>query len=344
MVKTIKIVVDDQIPLIDELFADAVVIKKPGQEIQAADLADADMLWVRTITRVDAQLLRNSSVRFVGTATAGFDHLDTAWLDQHGIAWACAPGANAMAVAEYVLCVIAALRSQGILNGSSLRAGVIGVGRVGSLVARYLTQIGLQVLVNDPPRESREPDFHSTPLSELNDLDLLCVHPALVRYGAHPSYHLLGPDFFQRQKPEMVLLNASRGSVLDTNLLLNQPHLRLCLDVWEDEPEINLNLLARALIATPHIAGYSINAKRQASLLLYQQAKVFFGLPERAVEQEFSQTGDRALSNWEERAKQVFNPLELTQTMQQSLLKHQEEVVKRFLKLRQEYVWRKSFL
>ena len=143
----------------------------------------------------------------------------------------------------------------------------------------YLAQAGFQLVLNDPPRAAREPGFQSTPLTEFADLDLLCLHPALVREGAYPSWHLLDDSFLKRQKSGMVLLNASRGAVLDTEVLLRQRHLQLCLDVWEHEPEINLELLRRTVIATPHIAAYSIDAKRRASELLYQQAQKFFGWP-----------------------------------------------------------------
>ncbi len=154
-----KIVADEQIPLLDYLFADSAytLIKKPGVLISAADLVDADMLWVRTVTRVDANLLSHSKVRFVGTATTGIDHIDTHWLNLNNIAWGSAAGANSLAVTEYVLCCIAALRNRGILTypilpNKRLRAGIIGVGRVGSLVAQSLELLGFEVLLNDPPQ------------------------------------------------------------------------------------------------------------------------------------------------------------------------------------------------
>lgn len=341
-----KIIADDQIPLLDELFPEAVLIKKPGAHIQRADLIDADMLLVRTLTRVDAALLAGTAVRFVGTATAGYDHLDIQWLSSQGIAWAYAPGANAVAVVEYVLCAIAALQTQGVLCGQSLRAGVIGVGQVGAKVAQALSAIGMQVIVNDPPRAAREPAFDSVPLAEFRDLDLICLHPALVKTGDYPSFHLLNDDFLARQQPGMVLLNASRGAVLDTQVLLRQHHLRLCLDVWESEPEINLALLNQAQIATPHIAAYSLNAKHQASRLLYRQAKVFFSLRGGPVlpfenEGQHERVIKPISSDWKNLALAKFNPLALTAVMQQFLL---TDTATRFLKLRKEYPWRESFL
>jgi erythronate-4-phosphate dehydrogenase len=337
-----KIVADDQIPLIDELFGQDTVVKKPGQQIQRADLVDADVLLVRTVTSVNADLLTQTSVRWVGAATAGYDHLDTAWLDEQGIAWAYAPGANAQAVLEYVLCVIAALRAQGYLRSGLLRAGVIGVGRVGRLVASYLEKMGFEVMLNDPPRAVRDETFHSTPLSEFADLDLLCLHPALIRHGLYPSYHLLNDDFWRRQKPGMVLLNAARGEIVATDVLLRQTHLRLCLDVWENEPSISLDLLRAAVIATPHIAAYSVQAKRQASLLLYHQLQAWAGGGHAAPLPEMAALGD-LFDGWESRALSVFNPLSLTQQMRQLLLAPAAAAAQEFLRLRQEYPWRENY-
>jgi erythronate-4-phosphate dehydrogenase len=342
IVMTFKLVADEKIALIDELFPDAVLIKKPGELIEPSDLIDADMLWVRTVTTVDEKLLRNSSVKFVGAATAGYDHLDVSWLDQHKIGWANAPGANAAAVAEYVLCVIAALRTRGLLTDSVVKAGVIGVGQAGSVVAQCLNKIGFDVVVNDPPRAVREPQFISTPLEKISNLDLLCLHPALTREGPYPSFHLLNHDFLQNQKQGMVLINASRGAVLDSAVLLKNPHIIYCLDVWEHEPDISLDLLQQATVATPHIAGYSISAKKNASLLLYQQAKKFFGWPDKTQCQ--IELGNINLVDWQQRAKTIFDPFQLTAKMKQILLQNPRSVAQSFRKLRDEYVWRESFL
>ena len=339
-----KIVADDQIPFLEELFPDAVLIRKPGEAICRADLIDAEVLLVRTVTRVDRSLLHGTPVRFVGTATAGYDHLDTDWLAERGIVWACAPGANATAVAEYVLCVIAALRTRHQLSGQRLRAGVIGVGRVGSRVAQVLAEIGFEVIVNDPPRVLREPGFHSRALAEWTDLDLICVHAALTRQGPHPSYHLLDDEFFQRQKPATVLLNAARGAVIDTTVLLRQTHLTLCLDVWEHEPHICLELLKRATIATPHIAAYSVDAKRRVSVMLYQQAQPLFGLPNPTLPLDLNRTDRLTATGWEKQALGIFNPLEYTEKMKEYLLADPKESAFRFLYLRKTYPWRPNFI
>lgn len=336
------IVADEQIPLIDILFEDFHLIKKPGTEITRQDLTYADMLWVRTLTRVDSALLSGSAVRFVGTATAGFDHLDTEWLAKNGIAWGYAPGANSMAVAEYVLCVIAALRDNNMLPKKPLRAGIIGVGHVGSAVARSLQAIGFKVMENDPPRGQSDRHFYSTPLSEFKELDLICLHPALHYHEPFASYHMLDENFFRMQKNGTVLINASRGAVVDSDILLKQNHLNLCLDVWENEPDINIALLAKTTVATPHIAGYSVDAKRRASLLLYQQAQSLLKLPEKIKFKDY-QHEPVNVADWESRALTVFNPITYTDKMKKYLIGNAKEIGQRFLELRKQYPWRESF-
>lgn len=336
-----KIVVDEQIPLVDELFSAHRLLKKPGTEICRADLMNAQMLWVRTVTPVNAALLQDTAVRFVGSATAGYDHLDIPWLEKQGIFWANAPGANAIAVVEYVLMVIAALQTQGLLCHRPLRAGIIGMGRVGSLVSDYLSQAGFEIIANDPPRSETEKTFYSTPLEKFTDLDLICLHTSLTRHPPHPSYHLLTKHFFQRQKPGTVLINAARGEVVDTATLLQQKKLHLCLDVWENEPNIDINLLDQALIATPHIAAYSIAAKRRASLLLYAKAQEFFGWPKITLGMK---AGVKKLPfEWQKQALNLFNPLEYTVKMKECI-NQKGMVAEQFLELRKSYTWRKSLL
>lgn len=337
-----KIVADDQIPLVDELFEGANIVKKPGECIHREDLIDADILWVRTVTLVDSSLLAGTSVRFVGTATAGTDHLDISWLEQQGIGWGYAKGANAKAVAEYVLCIIAALHQSNRLTICG-RAGIIGVGHVGKMVSQYLKYLGWAVLLNDPPRSAHDSSFYSTPLDQFCDLDLICVHCSLVKKGPYPSFHLLNDDFFKKQKPGTVLLNAARGGVIDTRVLLQQTHLQLCLDVWENEPNISVNLLRMAATASPHIAGYSVSAKKTASILLYQQAKSYFNLPDR---EDVEKLVDDQIDwrHWEQRALKIYNPFGETHKMRETLLAIEDPaaIAAGYLRLRKEYLWRGS--
>lgn len=192
-----KIVADENIPLIEHYFnAHGELILKPGREITAADVRDADILLVRSVTKVDQNLLAKSAVKFVGSATSGADHLDTQWLDAQGIQWSVAQGSNAVAVAEYVVCVIAALQKIRHLAGKKIRAAVVGVGTIGKLVVEKFTQLGFDVILCDPLRT----DMMTTAFSELTDLDLIAFHTPLTQTGAYPTYHLVQKTFFAKTK------------------------------------------------------------------------------------------------------------------------------------------------
>ena len=330
--KIVKIVADDQIPFVPELFSSlGTCIQKPGVAIHWSDVQDADILLTRTITPVNAELLDNTSVRWVGSATAGYDHLDTSWLEAAGIAWAYAPGANATTVAHYVEGCVSYLMSQKLLSPHA-RAGVIGVGRVGTKVVEKLQHHKFHVVSNDPPRAAQEKDFVSTPLTEFDSLDLICVHTPLTTTGPFSTYHLLDTAFLKRLKPGCVLLNAGRGAVIDHHALLFTNQIILCLDVWENEPQIHLDLLKKAVIATPHIAGYSRAAKFRATLMLYEQATQYFQLPNIAA-------------TWiaQEKVNQQepdYHPEKDTQQMKKVLLNHPQEVANYFRYLRRDYVLR----
>ena len=171
------ILIDNEIPLPTDVFpSDVNVESLPASEITASAVKQADGLLIRSVTKVNETLLANSQVKWVATATSGIDHLDTMWLDKKNIHWAAAPGCNAIAVAEYVAYCVAALKRAGHLTSTNLRAGVIGVGHVGKRVVSILKELGFEVLENDPPRKQDEPDFHSTPLTDFHNLDLICLH------------------------------------------------------------------------------------------------------------------------------------------------------------------------
>lgn len=280
----LRIVADENMPLVGEYFSGGHELRLlPGRSIGAEDVADADALLVRSVTRVDEKLLGKSRVRFVGSATIGFDHLDTAWLEAHGIAWKTAPGCNADSVAEYVVACLAALQKEGRVELPPQRAvlaGVVGVGNVGRRVAQRLRMIGCDVLLNDPPRAERESDFLSTDLKEFDAADIVCLHTPLVKDGAYPTHHLVGEKLLARMKPGAVLISAGRGEVVDFDALARYAHkLRLCLDVWNPEPEVRLDMLDKAEIASPHIAGYALQAKWRGTSMIYAAAADFFSLP-----------------------------------------------------------------
>lgn len=320
------IVADSHIPYVQHYFSaygDLRLIA--GRAISRADVQAADMLLVRSITQVDEKLLADTPVKFVGSVTAGADHLATEWLDQAGIAWSIARGFNAPPVADYVVSVIAALQKMHMLGKKSRKAVLIGVGQVGSLVAERLALLGFTVTFCDPLRANTQSAFHSTALDEIADADLILLHVPLTQTGEHPTYHFIDKDFLRRQKPGCVLLNASRGAVIHTNDLLQYgKHLYWCLDVWEHEPRIDKALLERTLVATPHIAGYSVQSKIRGIEMIYQsacaskviEAQVVAPITMPHQELVFTDTDYR----WQDIVLGVFNPLVMTAMLRAQLL------------------------
>ena len=275
----LKIVCDDKIPYIEPALhelADEVVMK-PGWDITADDVREAHILVVRTRTRCDERLLAGSKVFLVVTATIGYDHLDTQWLGQHGIAWANCPGCNASSVGQYVKCCLLQLKRQRGIDLRKYTLGIVGVGHVGSAVLEAMRPLGLKnVLLNDPPRESAGETAPGglgwSPLEHiLAEADIITFHTPLTQKAPYPTLHLANEVFFNvlRQRPGRVIINAARGGVVDEAALLNAMDEGIVreaiIDTWEGEPHINRELLRRAFIATPHIAGYSADGKANAT-------------------------------------------------------------------------------
>jgi erythronate-4-phosphate dehydrogenase len=320
-----KIVADSHIPFIREYFAaEGELLLKPGRAISPADVKEADILLVRSITQVNASLLAGSRVQFVGTVTAGADHLDTEWLSQAGIFYACARGFNAPPVADYVLSVIAALQQKSLLAKQDLKVAVIGVGCAGGEVLKRLGQLQMEVICSDPLRAEQEADFYSLPLSEIEDVDCISLHVPLTKTGAFPTHHFIDRVFLERQKPGAVLLNASRGQVLHAEDLLHYgKHLRWCFDVWPREPHIDPALLNHASIATPHIAGYSLQSKMRGIEMIYQIACEKNLIPHR-IKPTGSMPVRRLVltteQSWQAVVLAVFDPLRMTAELRRALL------------------------
>lgn len=321
-----KIIADAHLPYVDEYFGCYGDVQKIlGREMCANDVKGADILLVRSVTTVNAELLDGSGVKFVGTMTAGADHMDTEWLESAGILWSTAAGFNAPPVADYVVSVVASLMQRHILPHKKFKAAVIGVGNVGRRVVEYLRLLGIEVVMCDPLRARLEPDFASTPLDEISDVDFITLHTPLTLTGEDATYHMIGADFLRRQKSGSVLLNASRGAVVDTNALLQDGgHMIWCLDVFEDEPEINKQVLERASLATPHIAGYSVQSKIRGIDMLYQAAchlGVIQAQPIAPIvmpRQQLSYSGKQ--HHWQDIVLGVFNPAVMTAMMRASVL------------------------
>jgi erythronate-4-phosphate dehydrogenase len=256
-----------------------------GRSIRNKHLRDAEVLIVRTATAVDEALLRGTPVRFVGSTSIGIDHLDTDWLDRRGIAWANAPGCNADGTAQYTL-AIAWLACERL--GRSLRkltAGVIGRGNVGSRVQALFRALGMQVVANDPPlRDTGESDLVS--LDEALAQDVVSLHVPLTREGPYPTFRFIGRREFARMQPNALLINASRGDVVDGESLLRElraGRLRAALDVWPGEPRIEPDLLRGTTVATPHVAGYSDDGKYNGTWMVYEAFCAFAGLEPQPV-------------------------------------------------------------
>lgn len=280
-----KIVIDEKIPFIKGVFEPwADVVYSPGRSIDARMVADADALIVRTRTRCDRRLLSGSKVKIVASATIGFDHLDTAWLEEAGIRWVNAPGCNSGSVMQYITAALFLLASKYAVDLTSLTLGVVGVGNVGSKVVRAATAIGMKVLQNDPPRQRHEGGKEFLPLEKLlSESDFLTLHVPLTLEGEDRTSHLVNGASLARLKRSCIIINSSRGEVVDNAALrvaLEEKMLHgAVLDVWEGEPETDRGLVELVDLATPHIAGYSVDGKANATINSVREVSASLGIP-----------------------------------------------------------------
>jgi erythronate-4-phosphate dehydrogenase len=284
-----RIVADENIPLVKNAFeALGTIHVAPGRSITAADAQDADVLLVRSVTGVDAALLDGSDVQFVGSATIGTDHIDRAYLQERDIAFAHAPASNADSVADYV---IAALLRLAVRRGTTLRGktvGIVGHGNIGSRLARRLPALGLEVLANDPPLAEAaeavgEPHDFVALDTVLNAADIITLHVPLTTDGPHATHHLFDEKALRQIQSGAWLLNTSRGPVVDNTALrrvLDDGHLGAAvLDVWENEPTPDPELIRRVDLATPHIAGYAYDGKVRGTMMLYEALCDYLDVP-----------------------------------------------------------------
>jgi len=339
-----KIVVDDKIPYIREkltLLADEVVALR-GADISADDVKDADALMVRTRTRCDEQLLKGSRVQFVATATIGFDHIDSAYMERAGIYWTNCPGCNAASVAQYVECSLLLLEREKGLSLRQSTIGIVGCGHVGSKVKAVAERLGMRVLICDPPLEntaanSQKPiadSYVSLDVIE-RESDVITFHVPLTRDGVYATWYMADDAFFHRLPRVPYIINTSRGEVVDNDALLqalNECRVRdAVVDVWEHEPQLNLQLLQRVFIGTPHIAGYSADGKVNADNMVIDALCRHFGLKHPGTIQppslpvDFFYTGDPL---------QLYNPLEDSQKL--------KECPENFEQLRNNYPLRRE--
>jgi erythronate-4-phosphate dehydrogenase len=280
-----KIVADDKIPFLKgvlEQFADVVYL--PGKKIDREVVKDADALLIRTRTKCTEEMLEGSSVRFIGTATIGFDHIDTQYCEKNGIFWTNAPGCNSSSVQQYITAALLKMSAEFRFTLKDKTIGIVGVGNVGSKVEKIARALGMKVLLNDPPRARKEGDNKFVLLGDiLYNADIITVHVPLNIVGLDKTYHLFNDKSFKKMKKGAWYINSSRGEVTDTTALkktLDKGKLAgAIIDVWENEPDIDLELMARTLISTPHIAGYSTDGKANGTAMVVNSLCDFYKMP-----------------------------------------------------------------
>ncbi len=282
--KKIQIIADDKIPFLRAVLDDVAEIAYfPGKDISPALVRNADALIIRTRTQCDRSLLGGSSVKFIASATIGFDHIDTEYCSEAGIEWTNAPGCNASSVEQYVISVLLNWSDKRNLNPGSTVLGVIGAGNVGSKIAAAAQSIGMKVMVNDPPRARLEGEEGFVSIETIQkEADVLTFHVPLNKSGADKTLHMCNDAFFNRLDRNVFLINSSRGPVVDSDALekalISGKVKAACLDVWENEPDISRRLLSLVDFGTPHIAGYSTDGKANGTMMSVRAVSRFFGL------------------------------------------------------------------
>ncbi|WP_312491206.1 4-phosphoerythronate dehydrogenase PdxB [Pseudomonas cremoris] len=269
------IVADENIPLLDAFFEGFGEIRRvPGRSIDRATVEQADVLLVRSVTNVNRALLEGTPVRFVGTCTIGTDHLDLDYFKQAGIQWSSAPGCNARGVVDYVL---GSLQTLAEIEGADLNQrtyGVVGAGEVGGRLVKVLKGLGWNVLVCDPPRQIAEDGDYVSLEQIIEQCDVISLHTPLTKSGNGSTWHLFDRKRLNQLKPGTWLINASRGAVVDNaalrEVLLEREDLQAVLDVWEGEPQVDVDLADLCVLATPHIAGYSLEGRQRGTAQIYQ--------------------------------------------------------------------------
>lgn len=279
-----KIIIDDKIPYIKgalEPFAE--VIYLPGNKTTPEMVKDADAIITRTRTICNEKLLAGSTVKFIATATIGFDHIDTKYCEQSGIAWTNAPGCNSKSVEQYIASALMALAEKNNFSLTEKTIGIVGVGNVGSKVARLCEILGMRVLLNDPPRSRAEGGKRFVELDDiLEKADIITLHVPLNPDGIDKTFHLADESFFAKAKKHPIIINSCRGEVTETQALKSALKSGLVsgavIDCWENEPELDHELLALVDLGTPHIAGYSKDGKANGTSMSVRALSKFFNL------------------------------------------------------------------
>lgn len=328
--KGIKILADAHIPYLKgvaEQFGETAYL--PGNQFSKQTIKGKDVLIVRTVTHFDEEILNGTGVKLVCSATIGYDHIDTAYCDSHGITWKTAPGCNADSVEQYITASLLFLSEKYKFNLQHKTIGIIGVGNVGSKVEAVCKKLGMRILLNDPPREALEGSDQFTDLDTLKkEADIITLHTPLTKNGSYPTYHLAGKAFFNSLHRKPFIINSCRGAVADNEAWIEAIRSNkisgTVIDCWENEPHINLELLQLADIATPHVAGYSADGKWTATKMSLENLNDFFQLninPIRLLEIDSPENPVIDLKGIEKEKQlsyavwQTYNPMQETENL-----------------------------
>ncbi|MDY4407556.1 MAG: 4-phosphoerythronate dehydrogenase [Prevotella sp.] len=312
-----KIVIDDKIPYIKETISKLTnrAVYIPGNMIGNDDIRDADALIIRTRTHCDAQLLKGSNVKFVATATIGYDHIDTNFMEQAGIKWINCPGCNASSVAQYIDAVLTLIKTEKHIDIQKQTIGIVGCGHVGRKVVEVARRKGMNILICDPPRSDAEGEKGFVSMEQIaKEADIITFHVPLTKEGRYPTYHLANETLFDSLSKKTIIINSSRGAVVDNDALLHAINYNkvkdAVIDTWENEPNINKELLKRVWIGTPHIAGYSADGKTNADNMVISALCEFFSLPmQPAICPPEIPNADLCPKNEDERTLFFYNPI-----------------------------------
>lgn len=277
-----NIVIDENISYAEEAFSSlGKVIICHGRKITNQILKNADALIVRSITKVDKILLQDTPVKFVGTATIGTDHIDLEYLQSNGICFSDAKGCNADAVTEYVFSSIFKLLSEGNLSIKGMSIGIVGIGNIGSRIAKIAEILGMRVFKNDPPLQRQNSSKDFVPLDDIYKCDIITLHVPFIKTGIDKTVHLFNHSNLAKLNDNTIFINASRGQVVDNTELIEtiaRKNLNVVLDVWENEPGINTELLKKVKVGSPHIAGYSLEGKVNGTVIIYNAFCNYLGI------------------------------------------------------------------
>lgn len=347
-----RILADENIPYVHEFFDRfGEVTTAHGRTMSPADLDGIDILLVRSVTPVNAALLAESHVKFVGTCTIGTDHLDTHFLDERGIRYASAPGCNAAGVLQYDLAALSEMDP----TWMNKRVGVIGHGNVGGLLARSLNALEVNVCAYDPMRDPKNIPY-LTSLQNVLSCDVICMHTPYTVAGQYPTHHMIGRAELERIGSDAILLNAGRGGAIDnkalTDVLSGAVSLKVVLDVWEHEPSIATDLIDLVDIATPHIAGYSFEGKLMGTAMIYKQLVSFLGLDRDQYKVACNELlidikgppSEIHVDSIQDAFQQTYSVVQDDQRTRRALCEqNSDEVGKRFDQLRKTYPERRDF-